>query len=324
MKNQVVLVLSLFLLFAIPFISATDTKITVTTLPNHDVDISVLRHGQVYSLIESYHKNSGSNGNVSITVSTTEAEFDARVWVKKDNTIIKYEKFETGFTSGTPVNLDVFPDWYIKQKEIENSGNFADNDSENLETQTENSEAVTETEDSETTDETESETEEEPNSDSQETEKTTIETSEKNSSALNGITGFFTSVKEKISIKTLAYTFGFIFAIALFTGGFVMLRRRRFSFYPSSEIKQVKIRKLSEKIKEREQKKEQDKKENDEVADAEAKIKELQEKIQQLKNKPQMSEKEKKIAAAKKKLLEDEKELMKLRSEKSGSDDEEN
>src|SRR3989344_3923812 len=317
MKNQVVLVLSLFLLFAIPFISATDTKITVTTLPNHDVDISVLRHGQVYSLIESYHKNSGSNGNVSITVSTTEAEFDARVWVKKDNTIIKYEKFETGFTSGTPVNLDVFPEWYIKQKEIENSGNFADNDSENLE-------AVTETEDSETTDETESETEEEPNSDSQETEKTTIETSEKNSSALNGITGFFTSVKEKISIKTIAYTFGFIFAIALFTGGFVMLRRRRFSFYPSSEIKQVKIRKLSEKIKEREQKKEQDKKENDEVADAEAKIKELQEKIQQLKNKPQRSEERRKIAAAKKKLLEDEKELMKLRSEKSGSDDEEN
>ena len=67
-------------------------------------------------------------------------------------------------------------------------------------------------------------------------------------------------------------------------------------------------------------------KENDEISDAEAKIKELQEKIQQLKSKPQMSEKEKKVAAAKKKLLEDEKELMRLRSEKddSGSDDEEN
>src|SRR3989344_3849128 len=124
MKGRVILVLPLLMLFVIPLVFAADTKITVTTLPNHDVDISVLRHGQVYSLIESYHKNSGSGGNISVTTTTTESMVDVLVWVKKDNVIVKYEKFETGFPVGTPINLDVFPDWYIKQKEIENSGNF--------------------------------------------------------------------------------------------------------------------------------------------------------------------------------------------------------
>ena len=305
MKNKVILFLSLLALFVVPVISAADTKITVSTLPNHDVDISVLRHGQIYSLIESFHKNSGSGGNISITTSTSEATFDIRVWVKKGNVIIKYEKFETGFPVGVPINLDVFPDWYVKKKEIEKSMNSEDEVSETSEIENLTGQETT-------------------NVSEKKTEKNPAVSENSSNDDSGGITGFFTSIKEKISIKMVAYAFGFIFAIALFTGGFMMLKRRKISFYQPAEIKQVKIRKLSDKIKEKEEKKEQEKKENDEIAEAESKIKELQEKIQQIKNKPQMSEKEKRIAAAKKKLLEDEKELMKLRSEKKDSDDEEN
>ena len=116
MKRNIFFVIFWMALFVFPLISAVDTKITVQTLPEHDVDVSVLKPTEGYSLIESFHKKSDSNGTVSITFSTTESEFYARIWLKKDNVIIEYKKFEEGYPAGTPLNLEVYPEWYIKQK----------------------------------------------------------------------------------------------------------------------------------------------------------------------------------------------------------------
>ena len=115
--------LVLLFVFLIPFISAADSHVTIKTVPNHNVDISFLRHGQGYSLIESFHKTSGANGNVSVTFSTSESKFDVRVWVKKDNEQISYEKFEEGYVPGSPLEFEVYPEWYLQQLEIEKEMN---------------------------------------------------------------------------------------------------------------------------------------------------------------------------------------------------------
>jgi len=118
--NQKKFLAFLIVLVVIPFALAADTKVTVQTLPDHDVDVSILKPTGTYSLIESFHKKSDPNGTISITFSTTETEFYARVWLKKDNSIIEYKKFESGFEVGEPLSLEIYPEWYLKQKEIEN------------------------------------------------------------------------------------------------------------------------------------------------------------------------------------------------------------
>ncbi|MBI2043449.1 hypothetical protein HYT25_03605 [Candidatus Pacearchaeota archaeon] len=303
MKNSIFLLFFLTALFIIPFISAADTTITIQTLPNHDVDISVLRPIEGYSLIESFHKTSNSNGTVSVTFSTEESEFYARVWIKKDNVIITYKKFEEGYPSGTPLTLEVYPEWYLKQKQIEASGNFADADSE-----TETTVLIEDEEDTSAGEEANAKAETQNKSD-----------------LLSKITGF-TLFKEGTSRKLIYYIVGgFALLIALGTTGFVIMKRRGIHFHFPK--KQIRITKLSDKLKEGKQKKEQKDKDDDELAQAEAKLKELQEHIQELKSKPKMSDREKKIAAAKKRLMRDEKRLMKLREGKdddSDSDENEN
>ena len=291
-------------LFVIPFVLAADTTLTIQTLPDHDVDISILKPTGIYSLIESFHKKSDSNGTVSITFATTETEYYARVWLKKDNVIIEYLKFEEGYAVGEPLTLEVYPEWYIKQKEIESSGNFADDNSETGST-------------------SESETSSEPKSEIQEE---TTESSDDNSSFLSQITGF-TSSKEGNSTGIVYYIVGGLALLAILgTTGFVVMKRRGFNFRSrmNGDVKQpkgrrIRIVKLSDRIREGKQKKEQKSEEEDEIAQAEAKLKELQEHIQELKNKPQV-DKEKKIAAAKKKLARDEKRLEDLRDGKDDDD----
>ncbi|MEK6842410.1 MAG: hypothetical protein AABX84_01225 [Nanoarchaeota archaeon] len=303
MKNKIFFVVFLTILFAFPLISAVDTEIKIKTLPEHDVDISVLKPIEGYSLIESFHKKSDSNGTVSITFSTTESEFNARVWLKKDNVIIEYKKFEEGYPAGTPLNLEVYPEWYLKQKEIEASRTTIDESSSETDT-TVLIEDIEETEAS---------------SESENTEVETTETQGNESSLLSKITGF-TLFKEGTSKKIIYYIVGgFALLIALGTTGFVVIKRRGFHFLPKRNIR---ITKLSDKINQKKQRQKKEEDDNKEIEEAEAKLKELQEHIEQLKNKPQMSDKEKKIAAAKKRLVADEKRLMKLREGKDDDSDE--
>lgn len=322
MKKNIFFVL-LFLLVASPFVIAADTTITVQTLPDHDVDVSVLRPTGTYSLIESFHKKSDSNGTTSITFSTTETEYYARVWLKKDNVIIVYEKFEEGYTVGEAKTIEVYPEWYIKQKEIENSGNFDDDGSSEIaETATEETETVElNLEEETTTETTEAETEEAVEEESEQVE-TTTETSDGNSSFLSQITGF-TLFKGSNSSNMIYYIVGALALLGVLgTTSFLIIRRRHShssmddDYEEKPRGKKIRVIKLSDKINQNKQAKVQVQKENDEISETEAKIRELQEKLEQMKNKPQLSEKEKKIAAAKKKLMEDEKKLMKLRQEK--------
>lgn len=246
--------------FLIPFISSADTQVTIKTVPNHNVDISFLRHAQGYSLIESFHKTSGTNGNVSLVFSTSEEKFDVRVWIKKDNEIIVYKKFEEGYVSGNPLELEVYPEWYLEQLEIEN------------EMKAKNAETPSETENLSVL---KNVSENQKNATSN---KTIVENAEENSSSSEGITGFFVSVKEGISKKTIYYAGAFVLLIALFAIGFFTARKIR-NYFPSGNYGGVKIRKLSDRIKE-------EQKANLEIIEAaEKRIKEAQEEIEKIKGK---------------------------------------
>ncbi len=248
------------LLLLIPLISSADTQVTIKTVPNHNVDISFLRHNQGYSLIESFHKNSGTGGNVSVTFSTTESKFDARVWIKKDNVVVVYEKFEEGYIPGSPLEFEVYPDWYLEQLEIENEMRAKNGEvpSANL--------SLNEA------------SENEKNSTLNETK----ESAGKNSSSSEGITGFFVSVKEGINKKIIYYAAVFVLLVAILSAGFFAIRKIkniRTNFLRSNSPKEIKMRRLSDVIKE-------EQKSNLEIVEAaEKRIKEAQEEIERIKNK---------------------------------------
>ncbi|MEK6760772.1 MAG: hypothetical protein AABX93_02505 [Nanoarchaeota archaeon] len=222
MKKSVI-AFSLLMLLAVSMVSATDTMIKVKTLSNHTVDVYALRIGETYSLIESFHKISDSNGEALVTLSTNEEEFNLKVDVRKDNVIIvSVKKFNETYASGTPVQVELYPQWYLDQLAIEQSGNFADGD---------NSSALVEEQSnvSEVSEENLSLTEVE-------------EITEKSSDDSNAITGFFTSLREKVSKKTLYYSVVFV----LLVGGFFFWKKRRHLHHEPKEPKEIIVRKLSE------------------------------------------------------------------------------
>lgn len=292
MKRGQVLTALIFLVLVINFVSAIDTEIIVKTLPDHNVMISALRVSEnPYDLIESFHLKSDEEGTTSTTLSSSEESFNLAIWIKKGNDVVKYEKFENSYPAGTPVELEMYPDWYIKQKEIE--AEFAKRaalTSANL-TEEESSSEVTENQ-------TETETTSIPTTEDSETPAE----EETNSSEITPGISFFNVAGSAVfgddgllSKKTLYYIIGGILLLAIFIACLKFTLRKMkgksgTSFAGTGDEERIK-------------------------AD-ERKIKEAREEIERLKNKSQDSEKEKKIAEAKKKLIEDEKALMKLRNDK--------
>ena len=112
-----VFLLALFLSFGI--VSAVDTEITVQTLPEHSVDIYILQPDEEYSLIKDFHVSSNKSGVASATFSSDVSEFEVKVLVRKGNTQIVNERFNDTFSAGESVSLELYPEWYITQKEIE-------------------------------------------------------------------------------------------------------------------------------------------------------------------------------------------------------------
>ena len=264
------------LILLVQIASALDTEIKIKTLPDHKVMISALNLDGAYSLIKSFHENSGESGEVSVILSSTVDSFNIAVWVKQDNHVIVYEKFENGYPSGTPVLLELYPDWYVKPvEEIENVSL-----EENNTNSSENTTIVNETE--------------------------MIEEEQEN----NQITGFSIFGEQGfLSDKKFYYVTGIIILLVI---GFMIVKKIK---NKSKIPKEIKIRKLSEVFTKKEDNNRNNNNEsnnegnNKRIEDAERKIKEAQEEIRQIKNQG-------KIQEAKKKLIEDQKELMRLREGK--------
>jgi hypothetical protein len=124
----------LSLLMCIEIVSAIDTQVTIKTLENHKVDISILNPEGVYSLIESFHEDSGSLGEVSVSFSSSLDTFNLRVWLKKDGELVIYKKFEEEYPTGEPLVLEIYPAGFEPELEVnESTLNEAESENESLE-----------------------------------------------------------------------------------------------------------------------------------------------------------------------------------------------
>lgn len=271
-RGRILLVLVLLVAF-IQAVSAIDTKITVNTLPEHDIMVGVLKTGEIYYLLDSFHKNSGSSGVVTVTYSSSLDVIDVGVWVKKDNQLIIKERFESKYT-GSPIEVEVYPEGYARPE--------PENDT------IENETIVNETEVDEVVPE-------------QAGEDVVEEVIEEQSDAAPGITGAVASDGEGFLSKNMIYIVVVlaVLIIVVFMGTIAFKRKKG---PEAQEIKEIKVKKLSEVKIEKKEKIEDYKKS---IEDAEKKIEEAQKEIKKVKNAERIEE-------IRKKIQEDQKELEKL------------
>jgi len=264
------LIVILFVLFVcLQFVNAMDTKITIKTFSENNVDISVLEPDSVYSLLESFHVNSGIEGEVFVTFSGDQAVFDVKVWVKKGNEVIVQKRFED-LDAGFDVVLDIYPAGFEPEPEV--------NDTKVNET-----EEIIEV--NETNDSVEGIGEEGIGAEQG-----------------AGITGLATSNDEEGSSIFSGKILYFIIGIILLIGAFFMgvLASKKRSTGENSPPKEIKIRKLSESRLDKRDKLDDYRKA---VEDAESKILEAQKEIKKLKNQDKISDLKKKIIEDQKELM---------------------
>lgn len=255
MVKKSILGLIVFLLI-VQFVIAVDTELTVKTVPEKRVDISVVRPNQVYSLIKSFHVNSDSNGDAKVTFSHDEETFNVRVWVKGDGVEIANKKFEEEYPTGESLILQLYPKWYsppINETVLNETNSSAETNLTNVEENA--SDAFIPVE---------------PN----------VENSQVNSSGtgaviLNNNFGY--------SSKVFYYAVGAVFLIIifLFLGNF-FLRKEKVN-------KEIKVKKLSEFNAERKEQLESGNYKGV-IENAERKIEEAQKEINRLKNEGKIKE----------------------------------
>ena len=111
------LFISLFvLLFVIPFVLATDTEITIQTLPNYEVQATASPAGDVsFSVLDSIINQSDEKGRINFVFSVSK-NFNLIVYIKKDGkTISQGFKNPTKLNDnvpGEPIYLELIPDWF--------------------------------------------------------------------------------------------------------------------------------------------------------------------------------------------------------------------
>ncbi len=269
-----VFLLALFLSFGI--VSAVDTEITVQTLPEHSVDIYILQPDEEYSLIKDFHVSSNKSGVASATFSSDVSEFEVKVLVRKGNTQIVNERFNDTFSAGESVSLELYPEWYITQKEIEAQRLTASSNSTNN-----SAEILADTNATEN------------NSAENETEEANISESDGKTFSFGGFAIF--GEGGFLSKKVIYYSIGSIVSLVVL---FLVI---------------LQVMKMIRKKKDMERYGYVREDSNAELRDAERKIKEAQEEIAKVKGKNSLTEKEKRIMDVKKKLAEDQKELMRLK-----------
>jgi len=275
-----------------PGVEAVDTEITIKTVPFGNVNLNILDSDiEGVSVIEKFNGNANNYGDIVFIYKDSEDEFDVSVYVKRNDQKVIYEKY-ADFVAGEPIYIEAAPEGTKLYYAPENETDVNETD--------ENTTGINGT--------TENKTVEVVLEPQEEVEDTTQETT-------SGITGAVTSEEKDsegvFSNKLLYFVLGFlVLGIVIFTGALKMKSLRRFR--EEQPEKEVKIKKLSEKLKEiKEEKKEASSGAYQKaIEEAEAKIKQAQKEINKLKN-------AEKIEEIKKRMEKDKEELEKL----STSDD---
>ncbi len=297
-KNIAVVFAVFYCIAIVNSVSAIDTKITVKTLPLHDVQLTTFDPDTTaFSAYESFRFMSDENGEVSFVFSSDKPSFGAIVFVKKDNVKVLSKKFPGPFTAGQEVTLEVLPEGYQPVKTLLSSNKESSNESsESLNNVTIESSVSEESSDNNGVDKEESVSTNNDNSDK--TDKTAVE-------GYAVLSQSNTKATAKYLLEGAAATIIFLIIIGLIVVG---IRRVSRAVKEQGKEKKIKVVKLSEKLAEIEEKKKDNT--NNLIADIEERLKGIQEDIDRLKKMERMKE-------LKEKIIENEKELIKLREEQN-------
>lgn len=287
--KEVKIILALFmLLFIVQSVSAVKTEVKIKTMPNHEVQATAYNPSKPLGERKygSFRNISDEYGDFSFVFSSNDPEYNLIIFIYKDGEKVNWEGFSNPETyrnnlAGEPLYLEIAPSWF-----------------EFIETPTNNtnvSEQIT----NDTAEENLSIAEEEVITE----DNLSAEFVESRDDKISGSTIF--GKKGVISTKIIYYII-IVFAVLVIVFVVLAIVKKRL---PASD-KKIKIKKLSDVNKEKDEKISDYKKMID---DAEKKIEEAQQEIRKLKNTERIREHEKKIEEAKKKLQEDERELLRLR-----------
>lgn len=274
MKKSIIFLL---LLLVVPFLGAS-TLLKVGTLPNHGVSASVLVPSEDYELIDSVSGASDPHGLFSSEFEGGEySVVDIKIYIRSNGNLVLVKRFY-GLPIGAPINLEVYPEGYVKPPPvIEPIENVSD-----PELTLENN-----------------------------TEEVNVSETLENASALENeetqgasITGLSTTEDTGIlSGGIFLYIVGVVVVFAIVFVGVMSFKRKK-----TSSKKEIKVKKLSELNREKEDSPDKKDKIDDykqAIDDAERKIEEAQKEIRKLRN-------EGKITEMRKKLEDDQKALEKL------------
>lgn len=268
-----------FLLLAVvcvSFVSAIDTKVEIQTVSGYDVQVAASRANSVaFELLTPsiLKAKADANGSASFLLSFNATTYNLDVTIKKDNiTINKTRRFD--LISGDALMLDFVPEWekaIRAQKANLTETNLTTNFSEEI---TNNS--IEENQTLETPVE----------------QKELIE-GNKTEGNWASSTGLFIIEKGK-SLFSSNMTYYVIAILAI--GVFAFVIRRRFT--SPTELREIKVRKLSELNAERNE----ERRKGNELKEAEERLKDAQAKVNKLKNKGKVRELEEKIEEEKEEL----------------------
>jgi len=113
-KASVIMFFVLLIICLSFLVKAVDTPITVSTLANYDIEISILDpYAEESNLLNYFENNTGESGKVSVTFSTSKNKVDIVVIIRKYGKFVEINgetihKFE-GKTVGEPINIEIIP-----------------------------------------------------------------------------------------------------------------------------------------------------------------------------------------------------------------------
>ncbi len=267
------------LLFAMQFVVAIDTEITVKTMPFGEVQLTTfVPDNSAFTKIQGLIGNANNYGDINLTHTSDAKEFSIIVYIKKNGESVVSKRFDEIFTAGEPIYLEVFktgftPVYAPTTETVEDSNS---SEEEVVVNETEEVVLVNESVDS----------------GAEEVEDNSSIVGEEEGYSTTGavVSSFGTFIRN----KNVYYFIGGVLIIVLVFFGMKKIKS-------TGNNQEIKIRKLSDFKKESEDAKAR-------IVSAEEKIKEAQSEIERVRNST-------KIVQARKKLAEDEEELKKLEKE---------
>lgn len=111
--NKKLFVFAFAVLF-LSIVSATQTPITIKTIPNHEVQIAIHNpSSEGFQLYDRFDVMSDIYGDVSVNYSSEVEDFKIIVFVKSYGETVLNKKYNQVFEAGEPVVLELYPDDYV-------------------------------------------------------------------------------------------------------------------------------------------------------------------------------------------------------------------